>query len=191
MTSESMGISMNQNELADAYFEWMYQLVYPDQNDISYRRLLMYLNNITFYPRLPMDENRAQDGVDLRYRFGYENRHSQPEIGALLDCKPCSVLEMMVALALRMEEDIMANPAMGNRLPTWFAEMLQSLGLDDMTDNRFDRQRVMAVIRRFMDGKYEPNGLGGLFTIQECNRDLRTVEIWYQMNWYLNSIIYI
>ena len=182
---------MNQNELADAYFEWMYQLVYPDQNDISYRRLLMYLNNITFYPRLPMDENRAQDGVDLRYRFGYENRHSQPEIGALLDCKPCSVLEMMVALALRMEEDIMANPAMGNRLPTWFAEMLQSLGLDDMTDNRFDRQRVMAVIRRFMDGKYEPNGLGGLFTIPECNRDLRTVEIWYQMNWYLNSIIYI
>ena len=63
---------MNQNELADVYFEWMYQLAFPNQNDISYRRLCAYLNNVTFYPRLPMDENRAQDGEDLRYRFGYD-----------------------------------------------------------------------------------------------------------------------
>lgn len=181
---------MTQNELTDAYFEWMYQLVFPDPNDISYRRLCMYLNNITFYPRLPMDENRAQDGEDLRYRFGYECQHIHPEIGALLDCRPCSVLEMMVALSLRMEEDIMTNPAMGNRQPQWFYEMLQSLGLADMTDDLFDRQKVMTIIRRFMDGEYEPNGKGGLFTIPSCGRDLRTVEIWYQMNWYLNSIIY-
>ena len=56
---------MNQNELTDAYFEWMYQLAFPDQNDISYRRLCAYLNNVTFYPRLPMDENRAQDGEEI------------------------------------------------------------------------------------------------------------------------------
>ena len=63
---------MNQNELTDAYFEWMYQLAFPNQNDISYRRLCAYLNNVTFYPRLLMAENRAQDGADLRYRFGYD-----------------------------------------------------------------------------------------------------------------------
>ena len=84
----------------------------------------------------------------------------------------------------------MTNPAMGNRLPQWFMEMLQSLGLDGMTDDQFDRHKVMVVVRRFMDGKYKPNGKGGLFTIPSCERDLRTVEIWYQMNWYLNSIIY-
>lgn len=181
---------MNQNELTDAYFEWMYQLAFPNQNEISYRRLCAYLNNVTFYPRLPMDENRAQDGEDLRYRFGYDQGYVHPEIGSMLDCRPCSMLEMMVALALRMEEDIMTNPAMGNRLPQWFMEMLQSLGLDDMTDEQFDRHKVMTVVRRFMDGKYKPNGKGGLFTIPSCERDLRTVEIWYQMNWYLNSIIY-
>lgn len=181
---------MTQNELTDAYFEWMYQLVFPDQNDISYRRLCMYLNNLTFYPRLPRDENRAQDGIDLRYRFGYEQQHIQPEIGTLLDCKPCSVFEMMVALALRMEEDIMTNPEMGNRLPLWFAEMLHSLGLENMSDDQFNRQTVMEVVRRFMEGEYESDGRGGLFTIPSCRRDLRTVEIWYQMNWYLNSIVY-
>lgn len=182
---------MDQNELTNAYFAWMYQLVFPDRNDISYRRLLMYLNNVTFYPVLDMDENRVQDGEDLRYRFGYENRHIDPGIGTLLDCRPCSVLEMMVALALRIEESIMADPQMGNRIPHWFFEMLRSLGLDDMTDEMFDRRRVTNIIRNFLERKYAADGKGGLFTIPDSVRDMRNAEIWYQANWYLDSILHI
>ena len=43
------------------------------------------------------------------------------------------------------------------------------------------------VIKRFLDRDYEPNGKGGLFTIKNCRQDLRKVEIWYQLCWYLDS----
>ena len=39
-----------------------------------------------------------------------------------------------------------------------------------------------------MNREYEPNGKGGLFTIRGCEEDLTEVEIWYQLNWYLNTI---
>jgi hypothetical protein len=57
-----------------------------------------------------------------------------------------------------------------------------------MTDGHYDEIYVTEVIDRFINRKYEPNGKGGLFTIRNVKEDLRDVEIWYQMCWYLNSI---
>jgi len=50
---------------------------------------------------LPMDGNRAEDGIDLRYRFGYEKEYEGSTIASYLDNSPCSVLEMLIALAFR------------------------------------------------------------------------------------------
>lgn len=180
---------MTRDRLNNAYFDWMYRLAFPGQNDISYRRLLAYLNNATFYPVIPMDENRAQDGIDLRYRFGHERHYADAEIACLIDSKPCSVLEMMVALAIRIEETIMANSELGDRTHVWFFEMIESLGCADMTDEKFDRRRVNDIIVNLLDRNYSRDGRGGLFTIPHSPRDLRTAEIWYQANWYLNSIV--
>ena len=179
-------------DIAGRYFDWLYERVCGDwePRGLSFHRLLTFLYNQNFTPSCELDGARAEDGLDLRYRFAQTQNIVYQDVQDAFTGIPCSMLEMMVALALRMEEDIMTNPAMGNRLPQWFMEMLQSLGLDGMTDDQFDRHKVMAVVRRFMDGKYKSNGKGGLFTIPSCERDLRTVEIWYQMNWYLNSIIY-
>ena len=65
---------MTKNELNDAYFNWMYQLVFDGRYSkrLSYRKLLRELHRIEFTYIIPMDGNRAEDGVDLRYRFGYE-----------------------------------------------------------------------------------------------------------------------
>ena len=41
-------------------------------------------------------------------------------ISAYLDNKTCSVLEMMIALAIRCEEHIMDDPDVGNRTGQWF-----------------------------------------------------------------------
>jgi hypothetical protein len=96
---------------------------------------------------------------------------------------------MMVALALACEEDIMDNTSYGNRTGQWFWGMIVNLGLGSMTDGRYDERRVDEIIDRFLDRDYEPNGEGGLFTIRHCDRDLRDVEIWHQLCWYLDSII--
>ena len=58
-----------------------------------------------------------------------------------------------------------------------------------MTDDVFNRQYVEAAVTGLLNREYEPDGKGGLFTIKDCDRDLRTVEIWYQLCWYLDEIV--
>lgn len=181
---------MTKNELANRYFDWMYQLVVDDRySNQSYRRLFARLHDTEFVYTIPMDGNRAEDGIELRYRFGREHHYADSMIAAFLDDRPCSVLEMMTALAIRCEEHIMDNPDIGNRTGQWFWSMLVSLGLGSETDSRFDICYVDRQIDRFLDHDYAVNGKGGLFTVNDPPRDMRSVEIWYQMNWYLNEII--
>lgn len=177
-------------DISNEYFEWMCDLVYDSKytNRLSYRELLSYLHNRKFDYFIALDGNRAEDGVDLRYRFAREKGYSDPAIATYLDYKPCSILEMMVALVIRCEEHIMDDPDIGNRTGQWFWGMIFNLGLESMDDSNFDINRVCGVIDRFINREYEPNGEGGLFTVENCEYDLRTVEIWYQMCWYLDCI---
>lgn len=173
------------------YFSWMCKLICGDDYELrfAYKRLLNRLHDIEFTYIIPMDENRVQDGIDLRRRFGYDCRYSDLDLdrGLDLDGDSCSVLEMMVSLALACEEHIMDDPDIGDRTGRWFWTMIQSLGLDDMRDNKFDIDYVDFIVTSFLNRDYEPNGEGGLFTLKQCRRDLRNVDIWYQMMWYLTE----
>ena len=77
----------------------------------------------------------------------------------------------------------------GDRTAQWFWEMIVSLGLGSMTDDRFDRRFVEDVILDFMNRDYAPNGKGGLFTIRNYPYDMRDLEIWSQLNKYLKTIV--
>lgn len=181
---------MTKSELNGPYFEWMYRLVVDDRySNKSYRRLFYKLHDTEFAYTIPMDGNRAEDGIELRYRFGREQGYRDAVIANCLDIRPCSILEMMIALAIRCEEHIMEDPDIGNRTGQWFWSMLVSLGLGSMSDVRFDPVRVDEILDRFMDHDYAPDGKGGLFTIRNPRFDMRSMEIWYQMNCYLNEII--
>lgn len=183
---------MTRNELNNAYFEWMYQLVCgiaPNPNKSSYRKLLFRLHDIDFDYTIAMDGNRAEDGINLRYRFGDECSYPDTLIASYLDVRPCSVLEMLIALAIRCEEHIMCDPDIGNRTKEWFWSMIENLGLTSMHDSNFDKYYVDEIVERFLNREYKRNGEGGLFTVKHCKRDLRSVEIWYQMSWYLDEIL--
>lgn len=178
------------HDLQREYFDWMYHLVCDDRylKKTSYRKLLSYLHFVPFEYSLEMDGNRAADGEDLRYRFAYENNYPQTIIARELDNRPCSVLEMMVALAVRCEEHIMEDSNFGNRTGQWFWNMIMSLGLESMTDERFDQERANYILRRFMDREYEADGRGGLFIVPG-RRDMPRVDIWYQMCFYLDTVL--
>lgn len=181
---------MTRDEVSNAYFEWLTDIVCSKKysSQVSFERLLMRLHNIEFRYSIPKDRNRAEDGMALRYKFAMCHDPEDFDIASMdyLD-GPCSVFEMMVALAIRCEESIMDNPTVGSRTGQWFWGMIVNLGLGSMVDRRYDRRFVDDVINRFLDREYEPNGKGGLFTIDNCMYDLRTVEIWYQLCWYLDS----
>ena len=170
------------------YFEWICDLVCDKRHKvIFYQKFLKHLHSIEFFYILEMDENSAIHGEELRRRFGYDNGIPQKDIKEQLCNKPCSVLEMMVALALICEERIMDDPEIGNRTSEWFWGMVDNLGLGGMTYSKYDGAYIDEVITRLLNREYEPNGEGGLFTLHNCEHDLRTVDIWYQMMWWLNE----
>ena len=174
----------------DEYFEWLFDLVCKDRfaKQISYRKLIERLYEIEFTYLLPRDQNRAEDGMSLRHRFAlFHDEDLYDHIMDELD-GPCCVLEMMIALAIRCEENIMDDPLVGNRTGQWFWGMVHNLGLTDMVDSRFDIEYVDETIAIFLERKYRRDGRGGLFVIRDCDYDLRAVEIWYQMCWYLDTI---
>lgn len=175
---------MNRAKVQNDYFEWMLEVVCKDD---LYRKLLTYLHDVEFTYHIAGDDDRAHDGVSLRHRFALLNEDHYDYIRDCLD-GPCSVLEMIVALAIRCEESIMANPRFGDRTNQWFWQMIISMGLGPMTDSCYDERFVENTITDFLNRDYEPNGRGGLFTIRNSDEDLRKLPIWWQMLRYLNTI---
>lgn len=166
------------DDVRNEYFEWLYDTVCEKRysNRFRFRKLFMHLHRTKFTYSIKRDQNRAEDGKSLRYRFG-----------EYFD-DPCSVLEMIIALAIRCEEDIMDDSGIGDRTGQWFWGMIHNLGLGSMTDERYDREVVDDAIERLLNRDYEPDGRGGLFTVKGTEADLRNIEIWIQMLWYLDSI---
>ena len=123
--------------MKDEYFEWLTNLICGNKysNDISYRKLFEYLHGTDFIFVLPMDQNRAEDGISLRYHFALEIGYEHiPE--SLYG--PCSVLEMLIALATKCE-DYMDDTDYGDRTKQWFWNMLKNLG-NDLLSGEFERR---------------------------------------------------
>lgn len=179
-----------QQSITQLYLDWIYALVFPKPSEGLYHRLCRRLYHTDFRFSIPMDMNRESDGIELRYRFAYENSLDRRIVAHELDNRPCSVLEMMAALALRCEEGVMGDPGKGNQTGRWFWEMIVSMGLDTMTDDHYVERHVDNVVRRMLDRKYPANGRGGLFTIRQSQRDMRKAEIWYQMCWRMDELLH-
>lgn len=157
------------------YLKW----IYSKTGGLVDTRLIEILYSEEFTWTIPLDKNRASDGVYLRNRFIYESTYDDSVL-LYLD-GPCRVIEMLTALALRMEEDILKDDEEGNRVGRWLRVMLDNLGVLGNKDENDIRARV----RRFVTRGYLPNGNGNIFYIPNSDRDLRSVEIWYQMQAFL------
>ena len=58
-----------------------------------------------------------------------------------------------------------------------------------MTDDVFDKTYIYGRVSMFMDRTYEPDGDGNIIYIPNIREDLRDIEIWCQMCWYMDSIL--
>ena len=174
------------NEILNDYFEWLYSIVKRDRvTKRSYRKLLSFLHSEKFIYIDEYDSNRAADGEQLRWRYVYEAKGCED----ILDWEePCTVLEMLIALSFQME-NIMEGSDADYSVGYWFWMMLTNLELDKMIDSYFFKLEAYEKIHTFMHRDYEPNGIGNIFVIDNCRTDLRDIEIWWQMCWYLDSIM--
>lgn len=172
---------MYESLIYENYHGWLCR--YFGESCCDYSKILKLLDSIPFYALLEMDNNRIQDAYNLRIE--YCKQFPMMDYTEFLS-RPCSILEVMVALAIRCET-IMTNSE-EDRTGLWLKYMLQSLGLDNMVDMVYDPVEANNVIRKFLQRTYEPNGRGGLFYIPSVGTDLRQIDIWYQAMWYLSAL---
>lgn len=166
----------------DKYVDWIIEQVCDEgYEQMADRRYLFdALDREPFIPACRMDENRAEDGVDLRHRYfletGEESGHG---------LRRCTMLEMLAALAMRCEETIMIDMDVGRRVGRWFFPMLVNMA-SPLEDGIFGSPyTVMMGCRRLRNHDYAPDGRGGLFYIPGYKGDMRGLEIWSQLMAYL------
>lgn len=153
---------------------------------LTYSKLYEYLWEVEFDPinMKVLDENRWEDGRELRSEFAYQTGKDRYFIYEDIP-GPCTMFEFLAALAMRVEF-VMQDPDLGDRTYLWFMNSLKSLGLYFSLDWCYDQGYVEYVLDRFMDVKYKSDGRGGVFYIPDTSRDLRDLQIWDQMTHYIN-----
>lgn len=173
------------NDIAQKYSDWLYELALGETSrryrHCSYHRLLMFLMNESFIPTMENDEHRRLDGLDLRYQFADMFDIPYEKIDDTFRRTECSMLEMMLALAIKMEQQIFDDASYGDRTGQWFWDMVVSLGLSGMNDQQFNEKKALEVLDRFDRREFSYSGEGSLFSLKNPTQDMRELEIWYQM----------
>lgn len=162
------------------YFDWLYAKIHlSDVPYNSYSELLNILYKTEFIWLLSGDDNRAEDGTDLRADF---IRESKLDIDASWFNDGCSILELLVGFSKRAAFETELNSR------EWFWHFIQNLGLSGFYDGLFDASVVDDILYNFVWRTYEYDGTGGLFPLKFPLNDQRKVEIWYQFCAYLIDI---
>lgn len=177
-------------EEINAYFRYLGDFVGADTTmNGNYWMLLKKLNSIEFYWTVNLDDNRAEAGEILRKKFFYESHHWNERYDEFI-FTPCSVLEVMVALAISMESLLAGvRTDSPDNTPKWFWMMIRNLGLMDCTDDNWSAQKeakVRYVIGNMLDRNYTKNGEGGLFPVPNSPYDFRHIDLWRQMITYIH-----
>lgn len=175
------------NDADIRYFQWLVKRVGGfDREWKRYEFLLSLLHSKEFYWVITNDQNRSDDGIALRDEF-IEMARIKPSETHLL-AGPCSVLEMLVGFAVRIERDVMANVAYDDRTGDWFWEMLSNMDLTQYDDTSIDAFAVEVILDKFMDRDYDPDGTGSPFRpIKETldqDTKIEIMELWGQMSIY-------
>jgi hypothetical protein len=155
------------------YYEWLISHIHIP-NGKSYKDLFERMHNTEFHWTVPNDDNRIQDGLDLRVEFIDGRR-----LG--LDLQGATLLEILVSLSRRVAFTAGGNPRQ------WAWRLLKNLRLHKKSDplTEADLDRINDILDALIWRTYQPDGRGGFFPLAHPEEDQTKVEIWYQMNKYV------
>lgn len=171
--------------LDERYFQWLYsqscsiRLKNPTR---TYWNLFRILFTHEFVWIIPNDDNRCEDGKDLRYDFLRSQGIDPDDVSPLWLHEACSMLELFVGLAKRLAFITNAEPS------EWFWELLENLDLRKYNDGvHIPERQVKDKLDRVIFRTYRRSGHGGLFPLEHPRENQREVELWYQLNAYLQE----
>lgn len=177
--------------LDNRYFPWLYEMIGAVHNPNparSYWNLAQALYQKEFRFFVPNDDNRAAEGKRLRDEFLDQSPFDEWGAAAEWLSLPCSMLEMLISLARRAAfESFDTREGM---VGDWFWLMMVNLGLDKYTDavwNQTRARKTDQVLEVVINRTYDYAGHGGLFPLNNPQTDQASVELWYQMQAYLQE----
>lgn len=175
---------MTNEPLDELYFKWLYYQIgsvrYRDP-ERTYWSLAKKLYTTEFLWFVPNDDNRVEDGKDLRHQFIFEEGLEDEDLGSWMGLG-CSMLEMLIAISRKLSFLMDGEPR------EWFWHLMANIKLDGFNDASYSEpadRYVHAALKRVIERTYRPDGEGGLFPLRNADRDQRQVELWYQMNSYI------
>lgn len=179
-------------DLVNGYFDWLTDHVCPDGSFLgrdacggrSYSQLLAFLFGCKFFPRHEMDENRANDGLSLR--FHYTGHAGDRDILTRSLDFECTILELLIALAERLESVLWEDDGV-DRPWRWFWMFIENMGLAPFYDERWSESQAAYIIDNFNNGAY--NRKGGPFTNDNFYPHAGDVDLWTQMNTFIRNYL--
>lgn len=144
----------------------------------KYKKMLHKMHQTEFFWTFSKDKNRAIDGIRLRRKTGYD-RYEREDF-------PCSVLEMLAALAIRIDNEYIGDTEEKHPGPI-FWEMICNLGLNLCSDKKYEEEEVEFILNRWLNRRYDPDGNCGIFPLKHPRKDMRYEEIWSQMLSYISE----
>lgn len=172
-------------DLKEEYLRWLESQL---KDELSPQTTSLWgLTNVLaereFEQKVPMDDNRIQDGLDLRYYYATE---VSPTSSARLDrlLGPVSFLEVLIGLSRRMAFQAGGSPG------GWAWVLLGNLELQKMTDplTRVKQVKIERVMETVINRSYSPDGRGGFFPLAWPDEDQTRVELWYQLHAYIAEL---
>lgn len=172
--------------LDERYLCWLYSQVASVKLKSparTYWSLMRTLFTTEFVWLVANDDNRLEDGRDLRREFLEEEAiddasHEWLSIG-------CSFLEMLIGLSRRLVFEADEDTNVGE----WFWHLLGNINLGNFNDEHFQTEEQQAYVNHVLETviwrNYRSDGVGGLFPLREPQEDQRRVELWYQLSKYL------
>ena len=176
--------SFRKDDLMDRYFEWLMNEV----KGTYYDELLLKLYSLPFdVPEDDMDHSRMMDGLKLRDIFVRETRNNYE-----VPSKTCSFLEMLIAMAKRLDDQVLYEVKFGDRSVDWFWMFIDNMDMSDATNEHWNLHWDKYVYNRYckiMKRLYAPNGKGGIFIVLREGVDCREVDLWRQLMWWTSENI--
>lgn len=161
------------------YYNWLIKKIHIP-NEKSYLDLFERMHNVEFIWTVPNDDNRVQDGIDLRDEFLNIRGGGELNLGG------ATCLEVLIALSRRMA--FIADG--GHRSHQWAWVLLKNLRLhrfsDPLTPERMNR--VDEILHNLVWRNYHADGRGGFFPLQNPEVDQSKIEIWHQLNAYVSEM---
>lgn len=168
-------------QLDELYFEWLYSKISTLRRrraELNHFKLMRIIFQKEYVWLIPNDDNRVNDGTDLRIRFIEEMELDEVDPDWL--GQGCSMLEMLIGLSYRYSFE--------TNIPyrVCFSEMIHNLGLQDYNDSvDIPQADVEDTLDKVIWRTYSRNGRGGLFPLKNARSDQRDVELWYQLSAYI------